>query len=359
MSKRKRGFTLVELLVVIAIIGILVGLLLPAVQAAREAARRMQCSNNLKQLGLAALNYESAHKKFMALGHSGAGYGYPGLGAGEGTTYSWTLDVLPYIEQTALNEAFRSRARPAGPGLPSPWTVNDDPWIVQYWRVKIPSFTCPSDSGPTDASESPSALNYKASVGDDFHQNHFRPDQEGRDNRGMFQLNRYLGMGSVTDGTSNTIMFGEAITGGGPDDVLGGVANEMKGFSPASCVARMNPADPRRITAPVRASFRPTGGRAWDGRPYFSAFSTMVPPNGPACHWGDVDGNEAMISLSSRHTGGGQVCYVDGSVRFVSQSIDGGNQAINDEATPGGRMSPWGVWGALGSRAGGETVSIE
>lgn len=359
MSRKSRGFTLVELLVVIAIIGILVGLLLPAVQAAREAARRMQCSNNLKQLGLAALNYESAHKKFMSLGHSGNGFGAPGMGMEGGLTYSWTMDILPYIEQTALNDAFRSRARPSGVGLPAPWTASGDVWINQYWKVNVPSFLCPSDSLPTDAGESPSILNYKACVGDDFHQNHFRPDQEGRDNRGMFQLNRYLSMGAVTDGTSNTILFGESVTGGSEFDVLGGVALMMQAWSPAGCIARIDPENRRRLTGQVRASFRPTGGRAWDGRPYFSAFSTIVPPNGPTCHWGDMDGNDHMGALSSRHTGGGQVCHVDGSVRFVSQSIDGGNQAANDDATPGGRLSPWGVWGALGSRAGGETVSVE
>ena len=358
MLRRRPGFTLVELLVVIAIIGILVGLLLPAVQAAREAARRMQCSNNLKQLGLAALNYESAHKKFLSMGHVGSGSGAPGLGASSGMSYSWTIQILPFIEQGALSEAFQSRARPSGVGLPSPWAIAGDDWILQYWKKNVPAFLCPSDSLPNDTAESPSILNYKACVGDDFHQNHFLPD-DGRDNRGMFQSNRYLSIGAVTDGTSNTILFGESVTSGANNDVLGGVANMMQAWNPAGCIARIDPADRKKITGNVRATFRPTGGRAWDGRPYFASFATMVPPNGPSCHWGDVDGNEFMGALSSRHTGGGQVSYVDGSVRFISQSIDSGNQTVNDEANPGGRVSPYGVWGALGSRAGGESVSAD
>lgn len=357
--RRLSGFTLVELLVVIAIIGILVGLLLPAVQAAREAARRMQCTNNLKQISLSALNYESAFKTFPALGHAGAGAAAePGLGASGGMVYSWTMSVLPYIEQAPLQQALMTRARPNGVGLPVPWDTGNDAWLNQYWKVKIPSFTCPSDSPPTNLGESPCILNYRACVGDDYHQNHFRPDQ-GRDNRGVFQLNRFLSIGGVTDGTSNTILFGESVAGGAPNDVLGGIAVVMQSWAPAGCIARIDTANRRLITAPLRADFRPAGGRAWDGRPYFSAFATMVPPNGPSCHWGDIDGNEHMGALSSRHTGGAVVAMCDGSVRFLSQSIAAGDPSIPDVDTPGSRQSPWGVYGALGSKSGGETTSLD
>lgn len=317
----------------------------------------MQCTNNVKQLSLASLNYESAHKVFHALGHSGGGGGAPGMGSSDGMVYSWTMAILPYIEQAPLQEAFNARARPNGVGLPVPWDTGNDAWLNQYWKLKIPSFLCPSDSPPTSG-EIPCILNYRASVGDDYHQNHFRPDQ-GRDNRGIFQLNRYLGMGAITDGTSNTILFGESISGGAPNDVLGGVALLMQSWAPAGCIARIDPANRRTITAPVRADFRPPGGRAWDGRPYFSAVATMVPPNGPSCHWGDVDGNEHMATLSSRHTGGAIVGLCDGSVRFLSQNISAGDPSIPDVEAPGSRQSPWGVLGALGSRSGGESFSID
>ncbi|MEQ1830566.1 MAG: DUF1559 domain-containing protein, partial [Pirellula sp.] len=326
---RTRGFTLVELLVVIAIIGILVGLLLPAVQAAREAARRMQCQNNIKQISLSLLNYESATKKLPALGHSGSGAtAAPGLGVNAGWPYAWTFAVLPYIEQGALSSAINSQARGGGPGLPTPWSTANNAWENQFWKAQVPSFVCPSDSPPSNRSESPSLLNYKACVGDDYHQNHFRPNQ-GRDNRGMFQIDRWLGLGAVNDGLSNTIVIGEAVAGGAADDIKGGVALNMQAWNPAACLARINPTT-RRLTAPVRADFRPTGGRAWDARPYFCGFATIVAPNGPSCHWGGVDGNEHMGTLSSNHTGGGNVGMGDGSVQFISQSIDTGNQAIDD-----------------------------
>jgi prepilin-type N-terminal cleavage/methylation domain-containing protein len=353
---RRHGFTLVELLVVIAIIGILVGLLLPAVQAAREAARRMQCSNNLKQLSLASLNYESAFKMLPALGHSGVGNAAPGLGVNGGWPYAWTISLLPFIEQGPLYQNFMQQARPSGPGLPTPWSTANNAWENANWKARIPSFICPSDSPPTNRGESPSLINYKACVGDDYHQNHFRP-QDNRDNRGIFQRDRYLPMAGILDGTSNTIMFGESVGGGAPDDVLGGVAVTMQAWNPAACLARRSTTNPRKLTAPVRADFRPTGGRAWDGRPYFVGFATLIAPNGPSCHWGGVDGNEHMGTLSSYHTGGGQIGLADGSVKFVSQSIDAGNQAIDDIPTPGG-PSPYGVWGALGSRNGNESVQV-
>ena len=355
---RLRGFTLVELLVVIAIIGILVGLLLPAVQAAREAARRMQCTNNIKQISLSMLNYESATKVLPALGHSGGGTSSPGLGVGGGWPYAWTLAVLPYLEQTALSQNISSQARPNGPGLPTPWSTANNAWENANWKAQVPSFICPSDSAPTNRGESPSLLNYKACLGDDYHQNHFRPAQ-GRDNRGIFQIDRWLKLSGVTDGLSNTTMIGEAIAGGGANDVRGGVALNMQAWNPAACSARIDPTNPRKLTGAVRADFRPTGGRAWDARPYFCGFTTIMAPNGPSCHWGGVDGNEHMGALSSYHTGGGNVGMGDGSVQFFSQSINTGNQVIDDIDTPGTRPSPYGVWGALGSRSGGEVSALE
>jgi prepilin-type N-terminal cleavage/methylation domain-containing protein/prepilin-type processing-associated H-X9-DG protein len=348
------GFTLVELLVVIAIIGILVGLLLPAVQAAREAARRMQCSNNLKQLGLAALNYESTYKRFPALGYIGEG-GNPGIGAGN-WPYSWGIALLPYMEQGPLYNNMMAQAKPYGPGLPTPWSTANATWENQNWKVQIPNYICPSDSPPPDRGESPSLLNYRGCVGDDYHQNHFRASQN-RDNRGIFQRNRWLQQSGITDGTSNTILFGESVAGGARDDVLGGIALNMQAWNPAACLARINPANPRKLTGTVRADFRPAGGRAWDVRPYFVGFATMVAPNGPSCHWGGVDDNEHMGALSSYHTGGGQICMADGSVQFVSQSIDTGRQTQDDVQSPSG-PSPYGVWGALGSRNGGESVGL-
>lgn len=362
MRLKRTGFTLVELLVVIAIIGILVGLLLPAVQAAREAARRMQCSNNLKQLGLAALNYESAFQRLPALGSTGD----TGAGFYNGRRFSYVTQILPFIEQGNLAAAHQAQSKPGGIGLPDPWAnlpghYDGYPpemrvWAAQYWQVDLPFLICPSDPPPPNRNESPSLINYKVCVGDDYHQNHFLPSQ-GRDNRGMFQINRWLKIGGATDGLSNTIAFSERVAGGAPRDVLGGVALNVQAWNPAACLARLDPTNPRLLTGDVRADFRPTGGRAWDGRPYFVGFATMVAPNGPSCHWGGVDGNEDMSPASSYHTGGVQVSMGDGSVQFISQSIDTGNQFADSLATPSG-PSDYGVWGSLGSRSGGEAVSV-
>ncbi len=122
-SPRVRAFTLVELLVVIAIIGVLVALLLPAVQAAREAARRMSCTNNLKQMGLALHNYHDVHKTFPPNQHRW------GLGEDMGWWYSGAINLLPYFEQAQIYDTIMLRARPKGPGLPYPWVKRHGGWM--------------------------------------------------------------------------------------------------------------------------------------------------------------------------------------------------------------------------------------
>ncbi|QDS89427.1 putative major pilin subunit [Rosistilla ulvae] len=149
-NNRRRGFTLVELLVVIAIIGILVGLLLPAVQAAREAARRMQCSNNLKQLGLAGLNHESTYGTVPASllaeigpapGSSGnPGYPYPGI------VHSWAVQFLPYMEQNTLFEQYDMKY----PWFSSPSTVPGTPDNLAVTQQVVSAFLCPSTPGGSD-----------------------------------------------------------------------------------------------------------------------------------------------------------------------------------------------------------------
>jgi hypothetical protein len=269
------------------------------------------------------------------------------------------------VEQGPLYDAQMAQARPRGPGLPTPWDVGNNAFLNTAWKVDIETFMCPSDPPLVNRNESPSVLNYKACVGDDYHQNHFRPDQ-GRDNRGIFQPLRYLPLAAITDGTSNTIMLGEVAGGGGPRDIKGGVAVNVQAWNPAGCLARKDPANPKRLIGDVRADFRPHSGRAWDGRPYFVGFATLVPPNGPSCHWGGVDGNEHMGTLSSFHPGGGQVTLADASVRFIPETINAINMALDDPGADGGTNpgnnytgpSIYGVWGALGSRAGGESAVL-
>ncbi len=205
---RRRGFTLVELLVVIAIIGILVGLLLPAVQAAREAARRMQCGNNLKQQVLAMHNHHDTFKRFPAALQIGqtwysttarnpppsgvAANGYPN----DGPFFSWMYHILPFVEGSTLYNSFNR----------TQWPWWQGPSGKRWNAVINPTFVCPSDNrGGTvwDGGADKAALtSYMGVTGT----NQFR-EAAGQD--GILFVNAKVRMGDITDGTSNTLCIGE------------------------------------------------------------------------------------------------------------------------------------------------------
>lgn len=290
---RQSGFTLVELLVVIAIIGILVGLLLPAVQAAREAARRMQCSNNVRQLGLAVHNYESANRRLPSGWIANNTHGEPGWG--------WGAALLPFIEGTNLHNQIDFR-------LPI-----EDPLHAQVRVSVVPTFICPSDIGPNV---------FTIAAGDGHDHEHMHSAFENIDDApeklfdmsksnligmfgtfeledapfngdGMFFGNSRIRFRDVTDGLSNTLMVGER------GSRLGG--SLWQGNIPEA-------AEPHaRIL-----------GVADHG------------PNDPHAHFED---------FSSFHNGGVNFMRADVSVAFVSSSID------------------LQVYQAMATRAGGEVVS--
>jgi prepilin-type N-terminal cleavage/methylation domain-containing protein len=343
----RAGFTLVELLVVIAIIGILVAMLLPAVQAAREAARRSSCANNLKQFGIAQHNYHDTFKRFPA-NHIRR------TRPGGDRMYSGVIGLLPFIEQGPLYSAIDARASTSA-HLPDPWVKNAGGWT--QWTVSIDSFKCPSDMAITNDGESPCVINYKFCVGDSIRWNH--DDRE--DGRGIFDQMKWRAINDVTDGTANTVLMGEIAGGGAPNQVIGGVAVSVGHTSdrgqPTLCLARIDPNNRSLLTNPVRADFRPQTGRAWDGRPYFQALVTAVRPNGPSCQEDSVDGWFQYGTLSSRHPGGGQVVMADGATRFITETIDAGNPAALSPET-GAAPSPYGVWGALGTKSAGEPAQV-
>jgi prepilin-type N-terminal cleavage/methylation domain-containing protein len=263
----RSGFTLVELLVVIAIIGILVGLLLPAVQAAREAARRMQCTNNMRQLGLAVSNYESAYKRLPSGWVDFRQTTLPG--------WSWETALFPFMEQNNLHSQI---------DLASPIMA---PQNSQFLRVSIPTLICPSDPGPNlfQIAEEPlnsdnvddgpklfevAKSNYVGVFGS------LEIEDEPYRGNGTFFGNSAVRFRDLSDGLSNTFIVGERTNRLG-GSIWHGVIEEV-------------------AEAPVRI-----------------LGSTDHTPNSPAGHFDD---------FSSRHTGGANFVLGDCSTHFISQNID-------------------------------------
>ncbi|MGC1274941.1 MAG: DUF1559 domain-containing protein [Planctomycetaceae bacterium] len=344
------GFTLIELLVVIAIIAVLIALLLPAVQQAREAARRTQCKNNLKQLGLALHNYHDTHRVFVFRKGGTSGYGLSPKTNSD--RLSGFMGLMPFLEQGNLYDRVKAGdvANNVAPGGPHAWEA----WpggAGAGWNVTIPGVLCPSDGGTTTERNN----NYVFSVGDTIINN-----RDAQDVRGMFGFRRCVGMGQVTDGTSNTIAMSEhlrqdlGIRPGNQVKVKEGIAVGVGGVntSPGIC---MNQASGPYYLASVQAKAR--HGRAiWDGQPERVAFTTVLSPNAPSCSEESniyADSGSSILSPSSNHTGGVNALLVDGSVRFISDSIHSGDLS-RPPVTSG--ISPYGVWGGLGSKDGGEVL---
>ncbi len=373
---RCRGFTLVELLVVIAIIGVLIALLLPAVQAAREAARRMQCTNNLKQIGLAVHNYHDTYNSLPALasGPHGTAHGWEFQ-----STLSIHGTLLPFLELGNVFDMIKEGwENPSGyQGSPSNVTYEYRSW-PQY-SVIIPAFSCPSDGKASQLSpvftESQGGLtqtNYMVSWGDAS----YSTAEHARSKRGPFASKLLFNSISVIeDGLSNTAIFSEAVIGAerSGNQIKGNIRSEMTTSSetdlvPVTC--RSFASDPYTFTGTAAASCRGDFALAWHAA--ITGFTTVLPPNSISCISAGWIADNGFHSATSHHQGGVNVALGDGAVRFVADTINCEGQSYNpfsDQANnynaggwfnswePAG-MSPYGVWGALGSRNGGETVSL-
>jgi prepilin-type N-terminal cleavage/methylation domain-containing protein len=344
---RRAAFTLIELLVVIAIIAVLVALLLPAVQQAREAARRTQCKNNLKQLGLALHNYHDNFKFFPP--HQ------TGSDVGNGHIINGMVAILPQIDQAPRYQQV-SGAMPAANGG-GPWQAfGAVGWDTSYppWIGQIPGLVCPSDSGLRGGGETgPIGFNnYRFCVGTTIMRNGDWANWSSTRPTGVFSGWPYqFGVSDILDGTSNTIAMAERCGGSVTNqrDVLGNIAT-VGGFpDPDVYPLTKNPGVVQCAASAAGGVYIPSAtvptiqnpwfaGSRWpDGRPYYSSCNTVLPPNGPSCMQ-NFDGDWALMTPTSRHTGIVQVLLADGSVKAVSQNI---NLVI---------------WQGAGTRAGNEVL---
>ena len=385
IMKIRQAFTLVELLVVIAIIGILIALLLPAVQAAREAARRMQCSNHLKQIGLAFHTYHDANKGFPAsMGFSRISTMYPFTDpmAVESNGYRSVyppygplMAFAPYMEQGAVYEQFSSCLQ-----SPEKTDLDDAAGVSTNWKnATISPFSCPSSSSQTAGFVDQTnyqnlgqihSTNYMYCMGDNASATAVTVTSG---HRGAFAgPMQYRTLGSISDGTSNTLIYSESVAGiANGRAVKGNIAitpgMRSQGPTPNECIAV-------REKSVIVASGVAQLGRGvawWNGVPAYGSFLTILPPNAPSCISAsvsqDAEGSSGIFSASSNHTGGVNTAMGDGSVQFVSDTVScetpnysvGG--AVVDvktlRAVPSGR-SPFGAWGAAGSVNGSEPTTL-
>ncbi|QDT66708.1 DUF1559 domain-containing protein [Calycomorphotria hydatis] len=340
----KSGFTLIELLVVIAIIAILIALLLPAVQQAREAARRSECKNNMKQLGLALHNYHDTYRMFPSIkGKANNGQTLTPIGV------EMRLGPLPrmagFLEETAIYKEAVQQGHPSG------WEYQNP---VQYHQID--TLLCPSDIATGALEQGLGKLNYAFCMGD----SRINQDHTGnhRKSRGMFANLFKVRIADITDGTSNTIAMAEFVRPYEHGE-FGDVRNMNTAFTLAQCLATYDPAT-QKYTG---ASFQAYRGWKWsDAFVCFSAFQTVLPPNSPSCSstsgWAGTVGTQyGVYSASSRHTGGCNVLMADGAVHFISENIDSGSIAATLPTTVDSGPSPYGVWGELGTKAGGEVTT--
>jgi prepilin-type N-terminal cleavage/methylation domain-containing protein len=289
----REGFTLIELLVVVAIIGVLVALLLPAVQQAREAARRTQCKNNLKQIGLGLHNYHDIHGMFPA-GHMESGWDGPSYRH----QFGWLTYLLPFVDQVPLYNQINFSA------IDLTVSVPQNPTFIPVGTTDIAVFICPSDpTGRNNADWAPT--NYLANQGTTCQSR----DKEGN---GVFGHNSWMKLRDIMDGASQTIAAAEILKGDFD------VATLKDNY-----IFIRNAADANNIDTcqPFPANSSDLGGVWLGGNPQNNLFSTNRTPNDRRYDCISPNFGCTNFAARSKHPGGVQVILADGSVHFLSQSI--------------------------------------
>lgn len=342
----RRAFTLVELLVVIAIIGILIALLLPAVQAAREAARRSQCNNNIKQLGIATHQYHDVWKRFT--------YGRGGWNEDNRCgDYTGFLTLLPYIEQKPLWQIIDTENNNPANTTIYPWSTNFAPW-----KIQLSIFLCPSSPLPPNQHYAGMGQrSYHFSAGSSFScytaqtngiYSHWISAKKAPCTGSSYQR----AMRDILDGTTNTVNISEkaiCISKNASTTIFGQGAYSYS--NPVACLAS---ATGGKYNKGVKISSYSNGDQWAMGHPYWTLFNTILPPNSPTCYQGgsnNPSGDNGFFPPTSWHPDGVLVGMADASVRFVTNGIDCGTYGL----APG--MSN-GVWGAMGTVAGGEGMAL-
>jgi prepilin-type N-terminal cleavage/methylation domain-containing protein/prepilin-type processing-associated H-X9-DG protein len=345
---RRVGFTLIELLVVIAIIAVLISLLLPAVQSAREAARRAQCTNNLKQIGLAMHNYESSFGSFP-WGH----------GPSDWNDWGALALMLPYMEQgpvfNSLNFIWGS-ANPSGPRLPDPCSGARVGINQTAFTARLNLALCPSDG--RDAITQPwSRTNYHACLGS-------IPYATGTTD-GIFTRIEFTGacqstsgtgksstVADIPDGTSNTAAFSERVKGIGFNEPSSALPDGERPSTTIFAIPGLTFGGTlqdvpvvyencRNTTTPSTVSLRRSGVLLWTGTIYSGRYNHTMPPNSRLCSSGNDNFGAVAYPANSKHPGGVNLCFADGSVRFIKETVN-----IK-------------TWWALGSRNGSEVISAD
>jgi prepilin-type N-terminal cleavage/methylation domain-containing protein len=354
--RSRSAFTLIELLVVIAIIAILIALLLPAVQQAREAARRTQCKNNLHQLGLAIHNYHDVFNLVPMTGYTNAGDA--GIG---GRRFSGLVGMSPYFDQAPLYNLIEGGGTAASVnGMTNYFGNSFVPWDNNHRavRTRIPMLQCPSDSADT-ADTAKGGTNYMFSRGDTTWDHNAQWNNNGGRVRGMFVggngASGVRGFRDVVDGLSNTIAMSERIKAKANGNRVkdGSVAKQpaqtVYRVNPSACLSQVNALGQYTVAVGNYAGLR------WmDGTSQFTGHTTVVGPNKPSCtDPQSSDQWDGVIDPTSVHEGGVHCLLGDGAVRFISENIDAGNSAA---PPPVSGPSPYGVWGSLGSIRGDDVV---